>query len=786
MIFGRRQFLAQCAAGAALGFVHNPLNPMFLLAADAKDKKNKPLEQEVFDRLLAQYENMTYDQLTAKVVKERNYLDKLSFDPTKAEYYDIVATKLQLTKEEKDIFAKHGMVSVDQKRRHSFGSAYYQIYAADMPVLITSDSIMHALHKSYDDLLMQLEMTLFTYTVNQVLSDCHAALAEKAAKNQDATLALSYKDADLYLTVARNLLAGAGAGEKDPDAYQQDPRYADIWKEDLLVESKQDNNQEVLERLKDVKSLKIQIPFQDPPTKIYGGTRYFDFSQFKPRGHYTKNFALKRYFRTLMWLGRIDCGWNVLPTGATPGVKSDSDRELRNSVLLVELLQGTESLPRLKAMDDIINFMVGRSDNLTVFALRDLMKAGKTETLADVRDGAALAKLSDAIKNAKAAGQMIRAQIVISNPFDTYKVPPPATFQMFGQRFIIDSFVLSQVVFDAIIFNGKKQMRMMPAGLDVMASLGNQEAVPLLGPELQRFNYSANLMACREFVDLHTPEFWKANLYNLWLDCLRTLDDDQGAAKNFPEVMKTRHWQMKQLQTQLGSWAELRHDTILYAKQSYTAMPSCAYPAGYVEPYPEFYSRVKYFADEAGRLFAAADYSVKDEKRTVELKEIQKRQVAFFKKMADIVGSLEKLAKKELNAEPFTEEEKTFLKKTIDIRGGGSGPPRYDGWFCELFYDRFNCAKWDPTVADVHTDPESKSCLEVGVGDVNFLVVAIDNEKDKAVYVGPLFSYYEFRHPVSDRLTDPQWQQMIQTGKTPPRPAWISEFQAPAAERPRK
>src|SRR5262249_19093222 len=148
------------------------------------------------------------------------------------------------------------------------------------------------------------------------------------------------------------------------------------------------------------------------------------------------------------------------------------------------------------------------------------------------------------------------------------------------------------------------------------------------------------------------------------------------------------------------------------AKQSYTAGVTCEYSAGYVEPYPEFYSRVKYFAEEAGRRFEAADYSSRDPQRTAQLKEIKQRQMKFCKSMAETLGTLQDLAAKELKAEPFTEQEKAFIKKTIDIRGGGSGPPRYDGWFCELFYHRFDCSKWDPIIADVHTDPTSNSCLE--------------------------------------------------------------------------
>jgi hypothetical protein len=758
-----RLFLA--VAGLAVVSVLSAAEP------PARDEaKKKPLELAVFEKLLARHQDMTYEQLHAALYKDRKFLDRLSFDPTRAAFFDRIAEKLQLTRDERELFQKAGFLSIDLQRRHSFASAYFQIYSEDLPVLVTTDSIMHALHRSYDDILMELEVTLFSWTVGQILDDCHQALADKAAANKDTTLAANFRDVDLYLTVARNLLAGAGAPAQGQD---------DAWSGGLMVQSKLGNDEEALARLKDVQSLKLQTPDSGPPTSIYGGERYFDWSQFKPRGHYTKAPALKRYFRCLMWLGRADCGWNVLPTDGTPGVKSDSDRELRDAVLLVELLAATDNVKTLKGLDDIIAFLVGRSDNLTVFTLRGLMEEQKTATLAAVSDGKALARLKDAVKNGKQAQQMIRSQVVISDPKDPYyKVPPPALFQLFGQRYIIDSFVLSQVVFDSIVFEKRKQKRMMPTGLDVMAALGNNEAIPLLADELRQWNYSANLMASREYVDLHEAAFWKANLYNLWLDSLRTLHADLKEEKHFPEALRTRAWQLKQLQTQLGSWAELRHDTILYAKQSYTAYPRCAYPAGYVEPYPEFYARVKFFAEEATRRFEAADYTMKDKGRTGQLKLIKQGQLALFKKWAETLGTLETLARKELKAEPFTEQEKAFIKKTIDQRGGGSGPPRYDGWYCDLFYNRVECAKWDPVIADVHTDPASGKCLEVGIGDVNLGVIAIDNEKDRAVYVGPLYSYYEFRHPVEDRLTDQQWQQMIGTGKVPARPKWVELFQA--------
>jgi hypothetical protein len=60
--------------------------------------------------------------------------------------------------------------------------------------------------------------------------------------------------------------------------------------------------------------------------------------------------------------------------------------------------------------------------------------------------------------------------------------------------------------------------------------------------------------------------------------------------------MQTEAWKDKELQTALASWTELRHDTILYAKQSYTMMltsvPVQVRVPGYVEPVPEVYNRL--------------------------------------------------------------------------------------------------------------------------------------------------------------------------------------------------
>src|SRR6185369_13806541 len=101
-----------------------------------------------------------------------------------------------------------------------------------------------------------------------------------------------------------------------------------------------------------------------------------------------------------------------------------------------------------------------------------------------------------------------------------------------------------------------------------------------------------NLAAARAVMDAQQPSAWDSNIYMGWLACLRELSTPTTDAK-YPEAARTRAWAMKTLNTQLASWTQLRHDTVLYVKQSYTAEVTCFYPAGYVEPVPQFWARLE-------------------------------------------------------------------------------------------------------------------------------------------------------------------------------------------------
>jgi len=700
----------------------------------------EPVEQQLFDAWVGKYQDMTVDQLAKalRIPLTPSADPKLPFDVTEAEFYDDVADALKLSPAARAQLARDGVIIVPQSRLYSMGAALYEMYTKDLPLLVTTDSVLDAMHRSFDSILAELEETTLTQNLREALSDASFALPALVKAYPEVREAA--EDVDLYLTVALNLLSA-------------DPGHGRLMFAPRLVDEEQ-----VKVLLKKVDSLVLENPgFGGGSTKIYGGTRAVDWSQFKPRGHYSRSEQLQRYFRAMMWLGRADTGFELKET-----------RQARAAALLTQLFVETGADKKAQLLRDVVDLMVGRSDNLTPAQLAQVMREEKLAEPTKLASDKAIERLVEAVAAAGFGQQRIRSQLVVSPPGDAKKVAPPDLFQLFGQRFILDSFVLSKVVYDDIIFEGRKMKRRMPLGLDAMAALGNDFAVQMLIPELRTWNYSANLMALRDVIAARSQERWRDSLYDTWLAVLRTLNETPTGA-HVPVVMTRDAWKRKTLQTQLASWAQLRHDTILYAKQSYTASVGCLYPKGYVEPYPAFYAELQRFATDAATRFRALG--------------VDGRYAGYFDNFGKIMGTLRGMADKELAGKPFSSAEETFLKSTIErrIEGGGYvSVATWDGWYISLVFrsrgeDTTAAVEWKPTIADVHTDPDTSSVLEEGTGNVDFMIAVIDNDGDLAVHVGPTMSYYEFTQPASDRLTDEQWTGMVANPKTAPaRPAWVA------------
>ena len=388
-----------------------------------------------------------------------------------------------------------------------------------------------------------------------------------------------------------------------------------------------------------------------------------------------------------------------------------------------------------------------------------------------------------------------------------------------------------KTVFSSILWveNGvtNKVQRRVPGALDVAFSvLGNDQVMPELvaqisgtfpnpdRPHAQKFRdglpYQHNLAAVRTVMDQQTPKAWDSNIYMNWMAGLRALSAPTTDGK-YPEAMRTRAWAMKTLNTQLASWTQLRHDTILYAKQSYTDWGLCVYPTGYVEPRIDFGNRLKQMVTDVAERIAALKYEDSyilvtnwpaqldpdtgeqidpggSQTNVLSLAAIQARQVTHLQTFATVVTRLETLVRKELAQECFSSEDEEFIDGLMEqpqSRGCG-GPLKYGGWYPQLFYrtiywtgDRefhlnYGAAAFDALVADVHTDvpndmpPDPGSVLHEAVGRVNLLMLAVDNGADRFVCAGPVLSHYELEViGAPRRLSDEEWRGRGVSGNDP-------------------
>ena len=335
-----------------------------------------------------------------------------------------------------------------------------------------------------------------------------------------------------------------------------------------------------------------------------------------------------------------------------------------------------------------------------------------------------------------------------------------------GRRYVPDSYMMGRLVYPSVgAFNGKgrpftlfRSMRAFPRGLDVMAVLGSDRAREILtklgDAAYERYDEQLNKLRA-QFGRLSKGD-WNRNMYWSWLYCLGALLEPAGAG--YPAFMRSDAWADKQLNAALGSWAQLRHDTILYAKQSYT-MRATAMPMrprmveGYVEPVPEFYARL--LALTRMTIAGLEDMRVLDDRSRRRLQALER-----------VVRRLLEISIRELRNERLSREDYQFIRSFgVNLRYAVAGV-KEDGLETTI-------------VADVHTDGNSGQVLEEGTGFLRTVMVAYPMpDGGTVVGFGPVFSYYEFKQPMSNRLTDEAWKQMLRNRTAPKLPQWTHTFSA--------
>ncbi len=449
-----------------------------------------------------------------------------------------------------------------------------------------------------------------------------------------------------------------------------------------------------------------------------------DYSLFAPRGHYTRNTELERYFRAMSQLGN-----NAFLL---------EQSSLRLAVLASRVLVLDPTVvDQWRTIYEPTAFLVGAADDYTPFELVAAIQAGSGwDDLVTLTGPDSLQAIADDLRASR--------PVAIN--------PEAASVRVMGARFVIDSYILDQLVIPNVA------ERNMATPLDVAAAFGSDWALDTLRSigATEYPGYSEQLTELQGLIAGRTIDDWGKTVYDAWLYAIDPMWQPHGTA--FPDFMQTPAWSAKAHQTGLGSYTELKHDTILYSKQAVAeggGEEPPVPPRHWVEPDPVAFGRL-----------AAVTALLRTGLQSRDL--LPPDYDALLADLEEFYSWLRGIAEDELAGQPISAEDNDrlaavgaalegFWIRTSDLEFDfESGPDSYAA-----------------LVADVMRNADA--VLELGTGYIDDLFVLVPNDDGRfQVAAGGVYSYYEFWN--EQRLTDEEWRAMLDGGEAPARPAWQNVF----------
>ncbi|MBI3648817.1 MAG: DUF3160 domain-containing protein [Actinobacteria bacterium] len=578
----------------------------------------------------------------------------------------------------------------------------FQTYTAapnvDWPVFVTTDAAYHQWHLTFDKVLRSIEQDVLLPKLETLAGGMLRNAREQAAELKGTPLS-DPADRVLQLMQVESALLDLPTGTLGRPAEQE------------LALIKAHAGQEV--------------------SPILGG-QPIDYSLYTPRGHYTRTAELTRYFLGMSLLGQS--AFSV----TTPDVGPLRLAVLAARLILPDGLGNARLVGLWRDLYEPTAFMVGLADDYTPFELADAV------TTVDPRGIDQPARLSDP------ALADVRSALLESRPVRID--PETASVRLMGTRFVIDSFIFDQLVYPNV--GTPDQPRLFPSPLDLATTFGSDFAsgIQKQGGQSKYLHYDEQIQKMTGLVAARTQADWGASVYDAWLWALQPSWVAHGKA--FPDFMRTKAWAAKAHQSAFGSFTELRHDTILYVKQSTaegeSPPPDLTY-RNWVEPDPVVYERLSAMASLMRHGLA-------------QRKLLTPEQTALLSDTQELFDFFARIARDELAGKPISgddnhrllyigDELEALWWRTSDAPGGNVPSADDD----------------DAVVADIARG--GNDVLEVGTGRFDRIYVLVPDMQGRfEVAVGATFSYYEFQQPVSNRLADEQWRAMLDTGKAPPGP----------------
>lgn len=583
-----------------------------------------------------------------------------------------------------------------------YGSSYIELYKTLLEdndkILMTSDFLFYMQHLAMDYSLRYMETEYMIDRLGRFIDDMIIEMMILNSDEMNEKMMDSYKLSMGYLYTAKALLM---PGTIVPEAYGAVDRELELINEHSRI---------------------MKSPLF---------SREDDYSQYKPRGHYNDSDELKRYFKAMMWLQRMRF--------STICKDSDPYVQMRSALMLSKAYMKHSEFFEENIYRPI-SILLQNSDDIRLAEIYNAW-AGMGFSDSDLCSDNAMKKI------AEKAAQLNKAAIVSDIVGDDEEMP--VFMGIMGQRYIFDSEVFQQLVYNNVtLYTGSNKaaftlggdIRIVPRGLDLFYTLGSTHAYLILEEEgdVQYLGYRENVKKMQE---KYKQLPFEDNYYNRVLKQFTMMINHRK--DNAPLFMLDKRWYKKELNTMLAAWASLRHDVILYAKQSYTIRATSKMPGSSIEysiicePYTQLYDGMKtdlhFLFDELYKQTGDAVFTDLDE-------------------------SYSRLTELYIDISKYTLKKQVYRDREALISAIGLT----DYYLKKLLVNKDEKQDNAVIVADVHTDPNTMQVLEEAVGPPAVITAEFMNENFK----GYAMSYFEFTNPLSSRMTDEEWRERVRTEDT--------------------
>lgn len=657
---------------------------------------------------------------------------------TSPQYLDRVSAHFDLTAEELGALDKRGMVVLDRLPYVDYARAYHDIFQEQLPLFVTVDSILHAVFRATEGALEAAERNVLEPALGRLLLGLQAGL-RAAAPSLDRQVV---NDVDIYLGVAIALAdlsvtpASHGGSSSSSFPAMPTPRAQSVFGNEAAIA--------------DVVSALGERALA--PMDLFGRRRMVDGSRYEPRGHYiaswTGGHGLDHYFQAVTWLTQLDL--NLVTRGCASSAEGHDTQDTPREIALARTLASLSSAVAgdLATFERVYGTYLGTREDIPLADLTRLFREAKI----GARDEAAPAKLRAAMGERFARTTRTHFQAEGCGPL-------PAITTLLGLRVAPDTGGLTALVHDAV-----PERKSGLSLADVGYVLGHDRAKVHLKDQLAAHPSLGAALDAGRARTLASAEH-PTDVYTSWLSVLTALGKEPVGV--VPRFAKTPEYADARLNSALVGFGQLRHAYVLLAGQGYDAY-GCEIPDGYVEPHVPAWDAL------------AAHVAV------------LARRGLPVKRIAEIVGILRKLAKKESQGVALSEPERRWLgmvAEKVPVGGyqGDSGePPKWTGWYFDLFVDREKGAeRASMFVADYFTLTNVEQVLYSGADGPRLGLFVVDVGGAPRVMVGPVAKGYETAQPLAKpRLTDRTALAVPEAEKRAPWRASYAVAQRPSADAP--